>query len=383
MIKQAKISTASMPALNVVIVISSIGGGGAERVAVDLANYLNTSGCRVTLVTLSGNDPDSFVPAEGIGRMRLEIRRPARSTWETVRSAVWRLRLMRKSIRSLEPDVVVSFIDQTNVQVLASLIATGIPTIVSERTDPRQHRIGRAWTTARKLTYRLAASVIVQTQGVADWFDANIATRKLVVLPNAVRDYSSTPPVARPTPLVPRPSILGIGRLAPEKGFDRLIDAFSASQLWQTGWHLIILGEGAERARLQSRIYDLALDCHISLPGWVDNVEPWLSEADIFALSSHYEGFPNVMVEAMQLGCAVVSVDCQSGPSDLIRHDKSGLLVNNSIEALTAGLQSLAADPDLRARLGEAAQRDVTERLSPSKIYGRWHQCIQSRQAEN
>ncbi len=172
----------------VVIVVSSLGGGGAERVVVDLARYLRDAGRDVTLFTLTGDDnADAYAVPEGVRQMRTDIRRPAFSLLDSVRFAFRHLRVMREAIKSADPDVVLSFIDQTNIRAILCLLGTGVPVIVSERLHPAHNPISMLWRIARRLTYPLADAVTVQSEDGAAWLRRRMYARRPVIISNAVR----------------------------------------------------------------------------------------------------------------------------------------------------------------------------------------------------
>lgn len=355
----------------VTLVVASLGGGGAERVIVDLARYLRDNGRQVTLLTLNGNDPDAYALPDGIRRERMEIRRDAASRFESIRFSLGHLAAMRRKILATAPEVVVSFIDQTNVRTLASLLGSKIPVIVSERIHPAHHPLSQAWHRARRWFYPVADAVLVQTSDIAEWFCSHTRVRRLVVIPNAARSVRDIAVGERHLE-APRPLVLAMGRLAPQKGFDLLIEAFARSGLAGEGWHLTILGEGGERATLLAQAAARGLGDAFKLPGHVAEIGQWLAQADIFALSSRYEGFPNALLEAMQLGRACVSFDCPSGPRDLIESERSGLLVPaGDVDGLSAALWRLAGDGESRRRLGAEAAQTAGE-FSPTTVYARW-----------
>ncbi len=356
----------------VVVVIYSLAGGGAERVAIDLCRYLRDEDREVILLTLGGDDPDVHPGPTGVRRERMEIRRVVYSPLRTMWYFFDRIRLMRRKIRALDPDVVVSFMDQVNVWTALCLFGTGIPVIVSERLHPACNRISRVWKLARRLVYPLADAVTVQTEDGAEWFKRRTRVKHAVVIPNAARlpqdlAIDTGGPTAGPS----RSLILAMGRLTDQKGFDLLLDAFHRSGLAQTGWHLVILGQGPEHFALEQQAARLQLADAVTFGGFV-SVGPWLSRADIFVLSSRYEGFPNALMEALQMQRACVSFDCLSGPRDLIENNRNGLLVPaEDVAALSEALKRLAADPDLRRRLGAEAVK-INEQLAPTLVYGKW-----------
>jgi len=189
--------------------------------------------------------------------------------------------MIRQAVRRFAPDVVVSFIEQNNVRVLAALLGTGIPVIVSERTDPRLHRVGRSWAAARRLLYPAAQAVVVQTESVAQWASGLVPAQKVRVIPNFTRK------LPQPRAFDDREQLIcGIGRLGREKGFDVLIPAFAASRARRQNWRLVILGEGPERGRLEALVAFHGLDGQAALPGMVPDPADWLRQARIFALPS-------------------------------------------------------------------------------------------------
>jgi GalNAc-alpha-(1->4)-GalNAc-alpha-(1->3)-diNAcBac-PP-undecaprenol alpha-1,4-N-acetyl-D-galactosaminyltransferase len=363
-------------AQRITLVISSLGGGGAERVVVDLSRALADAGRDVAVLTLSGDDPDAYFLPPAVQRKRIEIRRNAKSKFESIRFTLGHLMEMRRSLRGLKPEVVISFVEQTNVRTIAALAGTGIPVFVSERIHPGYHPVPRSWALLRRLLYRFASAVVVQTDEIADWFRKNVATRFLVTIPNAVRDnaFAGSSATARAKEQI----ILGIGRLDRQKGFDLLLRAFAKSGLAHDGWRVVILGEGQEMRPLLALSSELEISRSVELCGYVKDVFDWISKSSIFALSSRYEGFPNVLLEAMQLETACVSFDCPSGPGTVIEDGRNGLLVPaEDVDGLSEGLRKLAQDKALRRRLSQEALK-VSESFSASRVYKLWMQALDS-----
>jgi GalNAc-alpha-(1->4)-GalNAc-alpha-(1->3)-diNAcBac-PP-undecaprenol alpha-1,4-N-acetyl-D-galactosaminyltransferase len=365
-----------MQANRITVVSASLNGGGAERVVIDLCRYLRDRGREVTLLTLTGDDPDAYKAPEGIRRERLEIRRVPPSLFHRAWYLLGRIISVRRKLIAYKPDVVVSFIDRVNMLALISLLGTGIPAIVSERLHPGYNPIARVWLFARHFIYPLAKAVTVQTADGAEWLRRHTWVKRPVVIPNAVRypqDFGTR--IDEAAESVARPLALAIGRLTEQKGFDLLLDAFHRSGLARAGWHLVILGEGLAQAALEQQARALGMAEAVTFPGFVD-VGHWLRRADLFVLSSRYEGFPNALMEAMQTQRACISFDCPSGPRDLIENDRNGLLVPpQDVAALSEALQRLAGDPALRSRLGAEASK-VSEQFSPALVYAKWLNLI-------
>ena len=168
--------------------------------------------------------------------------------------------------------------------------------------------------------------------------------------------------------------ILGAGRLAKVKGFDRLIRAFHGVHLPEL--RLVILGEGRERPHLERLASELEMADKVNLPGWATDIDPWYQAAKCFVLSSHAESFGNVILEAMANYCPVVAFDCPYGPGEIIRNEHNGLLVPHAdINGLTAAILRVIESPVLRDTLvanGLATARE--HRIE--KLAGRWLEGI-------
>lgn len=356
----------------ITLVIGHLGLGGAERVLCDLADRWCARGVAVTLVTLTqGPQPDFYHPVPGVRRVDLNFPERRRQAWPKLRtlSCVWALR--REIVRS-RPDVVVSFLTSTNIFTLAAALGLGLPVVVSERIDPNVEPIARRWERLRRWLYPMAAAVVVQTGAAAAYF-ARSPRARVHVIHNAVQ----VPPAGDIRALASRRLVLGMGRLAAQKRFDRLIESFSALAEQFPDWDLEIWGEGPEREALTSLIAERQLTTRISLRGQTDRPYDQYRRADIFVLPSDYEGFPNALCEAMSCGVACVSTDCPSGPSEIIRNGIDGCLVPLTEAAgLSATLRQLMSNEGERRRLGEAA-RQLPARLSGERVFGMWNQLAE------
>src|SRR6266446_695569 len=155
--------------MRIALVIDSLRSGGAERIACTLANHWTESGNEITLVTFASAETDFYTIDVRVNRIALGLNRSSRNWVEFVRNNMQRIKMLRGAVRSSEFDVLVSFVDKTNVLVLLATLALGVPVVVSERTDPRKHPIGKVATCLRILLYPRARAVVVQTAGVPEW----------------------------------------------------------------------------------------------------------------------------------------------------------------------------------------------------------------------
>jgi GalNAc-alpha-(1->4)-GalNAc-alpha-(1->3)-diNAcBac-PP-undecaprenol alpha-1,4-N-acetyl-D-galactosaminyltransferase len=172
-------------------------------------------------------------------------------------------------------------------------------------------------------------------------------------------------------------TILAVGRLYPEKGFDLLLEAFAKCAAAHPNWNLRIIGEGPERELLAQLIGQFGLLERVRIDPVLPDLSSSLTQADLFVLSSCHEGFPNVLLEAMAAGVPVISFDCESGPRDIIRHGIDGVLVPaGDVGALALALDRLMGSAADRAQLAERAP-EVIERFSLAKIATMWRNVLE------
>jgi glycosyltransferase involved in cell wall biosynthesis len=150
-------------------------------------------------------------------------------------------------------------------------------------------------------------------------------------------------------------TLLAVGRLAPEKGFDVLLPAFAELVRRGLDLHLLILGEGDERAKLEELARKLEVSDRVFMPGFQENPYPFFTRAEVFVLSSRFEGQPTVLLEAMTLGLPVIATDCPHGPREITKDGQYGILVSpNSTTALAEAAYDLINSAERRTTLGAA-----------------------------
>lgn len=372
-------SCAPLNGKDIVLLGSSLGGGGAERVMANMAAYWSTCGLSVTVITFSAADTDVYSLHSDVKRVALDLNSVSNGALAAIKSNSRRIAAVRRELRATKPRVVISFLTEVNVTLLIAAFGLDIKVIVTERNYPGRDSIGAHWHWLRRMTYRFADSVVAQTNDARLWLDRHTSSRELTTIPNSVVWPTPTgKPEIVPGSIVEEDAnvILAVGRLTDQKGFDVLISAFSQIAPRYPDWQLVILGDGELEGELQSLIDTAGISDRVLLAGRAGNVADWYSRCDIFALSSRYEGFPNVLLEAMAFGCAVLSTDCLAGPSDIIEPDINGLMVQSENEqSMALGLNRLMEDSTLRTRLGNSA-KSVRSTFAETEIMKRWATLI-------
>jgi len=370
--------------MKLALLISSMRGGGAERVMATLANGWAAQGIDVTLVTLAPRSNDRYPVDPAVTRIDLHQAGDSRNLLHALANNWSRIRTLRRTIRAHRPDAVISFIAKTNMLAIIATAGLRVPVIVAEHIFLGAKAPKGIWSKLHAPLYRRAAAVVTLTQRGASYIEKNFGC-PVIVIPNPVPFPSEVETTAvTPTARLDdgedtgRRTLLAVGRLIPQKGFDLLIEAFARIAAHRPKWDLCILGEGHLRKELEQAIANRGLSDRVSMPGFTSEVRARMRQADLFVLSSRFEGFPMVLLEAMSEGLACVSCDCETGPGEMIRHGENGWLVPaNDVSALAEALDALMQDPGLRRRLGERA-RGVTSTYSLPAVLDQWDTLIKS-----
>ena len=191
-----------------------------------------------------------------------------------------------------------------------------------------------------KLILQKAYKVVAVSNGVKQKIEIEFKNSAIEVIPNSFdfKTHSNSE-------ILPFKYVIAVGRLVKLKQFDKLIESYSKSHLPEKNIHLVILGTGKEHANLEKKISDFNLQAVIHLLGFKENVYDYISKAKFLVLSSQYEGFSMVILEALSLGIPVVSFDCEYGPRELIHNNSNGILVENqNFDELTRKLDIFVED---------------------------------------
>jgi glycosyltransferase involved in cell wall biosynthesis len=342
--------------LRIAFVIPSLGAGGAERVATLLANEWRRVGHDVTLVNFDRPGTEPFFPLDPGVSLHALSAHATKGALAKLGTNAARVSRLRSLLQTLRPDVVVAFMTEANVVALWASRGLGIPVVISERNQPDRPGLGPVRKLARRLTYPSASAMVVQTDAIASWAKSRFRI-PIHVMPNPVRVGAE----ATPRQEGEAQWLISLGRLAPQKGFDVLIESFAAIASKHPNWHLVIYGEGPDRPLLERQRIASGCADRISLPGLTRDAPGALRKASLFVLPSRFEGYPNALLEALAQGLPVVATACPGGTAEILGNGAHGLLVPpDDVSAMTAALDAMLSTPDLRDGLASRARQAVT-----------------------
>lgn len=335
------------------LLISTLGPGGMQKVMSVLAYYFSEVSNREVHIILYGSSKEIFFKIPDnvhFHQPRFEFKNSLRF-FSTIRTLLY----LRKEVRKISPDVILSYGEYWNSFVLLSLLGLSFPVFISDRCQPDKS-LGRFHNLLRKLLYPRATGIISQTAIAKKIYLKMLGRVNIEVIGNPIQDFVVTDEIRKEN------IILTVGRLVPSKHHDQLIDIFLSCYL--PGWKLVIVGGdvayGNMLSKLKEKINALNADDKIELTGNIANVEHYYHISRIFAFTSSSEGFPNVIGEAMAAGLPVIAYDCVAGPSEIIDDGVDGFLIPLfNRELFAEKLSLLMNDQRLRKQMGDSAVLSV------------------------
>ena len=364
--------------MKILFLTSSMEGGGAERVAALLSNAWAARGDGLTLMpTFSGRGRCAYPLSESVKLTFLSdlVRKGA--------GKFARLRALRAFIRAQHPDVIISFLPHVNCAAIIAAAGFGIPVIVSERIFPPlfEHLLPRPYRLLRSLLYPTATALVGQTEPASRWL-RDCAPRSIVAtIPNPViLPLPATEPGPVPHAMLAkgRKLILWAGRFEDQKRPQLLIDAFAQVAPSAPSWDVVMLGDGSMRAAMQERVRVAGLSDRILLPGFAGNLGNWYARAELFVMTSAFEGFPNTLLEAMAHGVASIAYDVPTGPTELSDGGRRITLLpdDQQVTRLATELGRLISDDQAREAAARAAL-EVRNVYSMDAIVARWDELFE------
>ena len=346
-----------------VIFIPTLSQGGAERVISLLSRKMAQEDLQVTILLYKDQEPFYAIDP----KVKLVFVSRESGTTNLLKNLLWMRRFYRENA-----DVVLSFLAPFNILTLIATLGGKQTVIVADRNDPRF--VPNKWPIRklRDFLYRFADGVIVQTKHNQDYFSQAVK-KKSTIIYNPV-DLGEKAGLALRTEKQKR--IVSVGRLMPQKNQVMLLEAFAAIREQFPDYTLTIYGEGPHRGPLEEKIAQLGLGETVQLPGSVKDVHERIADAELFVMSSDYEGMPNALIEAMCLGLPVIST-AVSGATDLIRNGENGLLVPcGDVQALTEAMRKLLSDEAMGTAFGRKAVM-LNDQLKIGDITRQWLEAVE------
>jgi GalNAc-alpha-(1->4)-GalNAc-alpha-(1->3)-diNAcBac-PP-undecaprenol alpha-1,4-N-acetyl-D-galactosaminyltransferase len=293
-------------------ICGGLSGGGQERALTNWANEFANEGVEISIICLFKTE--IFYQLNPI----IKVIWPSldRKTTNKFIYAIKLIPFIRKNVKQIKPDIVISFGDWFNAYSIIATRFLGVKTFITNRMGPNLF-LGKFLELFNRLSYPFADGLIVQTNRAKEILAKKYSLKKIHVIPNILKPIDIDN-------LTYENNIISIGRLSKEKGHSILIEAFSKLQIDSYKLHLI--GDGPEMNNLKEYVKILNIENKVIFHGHQKNFTHVLQKASIFVLPSFYEGFPNALLEAMSIPLACISSDCVAGPREIIQHNKNGLL---------------------------------------------------------
>lgn len=337
--------------------------GGLERVWSTVSEMLHDSQCEISVIVLEN---EVLYPYSGtlinLGHF----------------SKFQKYFQLRKILKDNDFDLIIDFRHRINPAmelVFLHYIYSGFKTVYTIHSSKLEvYLTSKKWVSKQIL--KRVSQVVTVSKGLKEKLSREYNFNKSIVIPNTISVQSSEKATDF-TPLNYKYCI-AVGRLVELKQFDQLIKIYAYSELPNQNIHLVILGEGNQRKNLEALVSELNIKEFVHLLGFKNNRFDYIKNAEFLALTSQYEGFSMVILEALYLETPVIAFDCPTGPSELIQHQKNGLLIENQhFELFKQAMNTMISDQELY-NLCKQNSKPSTEKFSSAIIQKKWLDLVQN-----
>ena len=355
-------------------------GGGAERVICNFSNSLVVSGYEVMVfsIVLSNQCPYEYrqevairfikenVKPKGLAKVLHEIKRlimPIKKWNEIKKRAVF-----KQTINEFNPDFIICHTHfDTSFTKIFKKMQDKIIKVVHNSFDAYEK-----W----QIDLNIYKNIVLLSNHDIDKFKTKYPNSNFYIIPNFIPNISNL------NTNYSQKVVLSMGRMAntDQKGFLRLIDIWKLIQDSKEfkNWKLHIVGDGELKEKIENKIKDLNLTNSIILKPFTKDVESEYLSASIYAMTSHFEGLPMVLIEAQSYALPTISFDIATGPSDIIEDEKSGYLIeDNNLNEYANKLKTLMSDENLRAKMGAKSKEIVKSKFSKEVVMKQWMELFE------
>ncbi len=337
--------------------------GGAERVISIVTSELANDSLNKVSILLWYDEPDFYEIDPRVNVIKIP---KVINSQCMIKKILW----LRKYL-SKEKGVMVSFLAPFNMIAIVSHFFLTYPIVVADRNDPRKIPKSRIFRFLRDFLYMFADIVVLQTERNSNYFKYIKADKKIII-PNPIA-FKGKKGLALRTPK--RKRIVSVGRLIEQKNNKLLMRAFAKIAKKYPYYTLSFYGDGELREQLKRLAYDLGIEKKVEFFGNVKKIHEEIADAEMFVLSSNFEGMPNALMEAMCLGLPVISTKV-SGATELIEDKVNGLLVDiNDVDGMEKSIEMLIDDSEYRKKMGQNATR-IYDCVKSDIIVKKWVDCI-------
>ena len=348
--------------------INAIHDGGAERVMINLADYFSRQGYKTILVT-SFRDTWEYTVPNAVKRITLEEHEIKQSK---LKRNITRVKKLRKFCKDEKPDILVSFMAEPNFRAILATWGLPVKTLISVRNDPNKEYAGRVGHIVGKYLLPFADGCVFQTNEAKNWFPKRLQKKSRIIYNSVKEDFYHVQ--RKPH----KREIVSCGRLEKQKNHALLIQAFAKVVKKYPDATLKIYGEGSLKEQLQRQVNELHLQGKAFLMGATNHVEKILESADLFVLSSDFEGMPNALMEAMAAGVPCISTDCPcGGPRELFGPSLEKLLVDvNNVEAMANCIEAICRENTINIKVLENQLKNRAGLFIPNRVNKSWESYI-------
>lgn len=346
--------------------ISSLSSGGAEKVLNSLAKKFAELNHEVSIISLEKR-PQFYTVDHHICLYKYD-----NNSYGKVKIILYDYLSIKKHMRFSNSDISISFLSRCNLLLLFCNFFTKRKIVVSDRNNPLKEHSKLSFIISN-LLYIRANSIVIQTKSVKQYY-YKVLQKKIAVIENPI-DTQALNKQMKEEP-IRKKTIISIGRLEAQKDFRTLFLAFEKVAEKYSDWELKVFGQGDMKDELQNYINKLHLENRVTLCGRTEKPYYELKKSSIFVLSSHYEGFPNVLCEAMYAGTLCISSDCISGPRELITHGKNGWLFDIGNSEQLAGLLMMCISKEEELLDIRANAENTVKRLYLDKNIENWRSLV-------